>query len=631
MKKKCYRMSLPCKKSGFSLIEMLVVLLITAIIAAATAPMVTKKLAANSIAGGSNASPWNYIGMGNNIGFNMNGSDASVLIGASRLPLNAGEPKLYINTQGQEPAIGFGNNGQNTVQFAARDGSVMINSTTDNTNAGSNSVAIGTNQTFDESADNIVLIGHSAQAKYNALPVAAPENAIAIGTSSSSSFNSVSIGTNASAVIGQRFGNATAVGNNASANDDYATAIGGESKANRPRATAIGYQAEAEQNALAIGECAKAQSDDPSSSKDATYSIAIGSSAKAKLERAIAIGDSAVSNGICSIAIGGSGSRTISGITAPKATNNLAVALGSSSNASGESSMALGYGAEATNKEAIAIGKGANAIGPKSISIGINSKAEGDMSTIAIGVDSNAKAFYSVAIGQKAISNQYSAAIGHLANANSPNSVAIGSSSKATKQKSVAIGSGAEATYNFSTAIGRNAKTTADNQIALGDANASVVVAGGLEVKGNFTQSSDRRLKNVGEKFTGGLSELNKLELFNFTYKSDKNKTQHVGVMAQDLQKVFPNAVTKDSEGYFQIRFEDMFYAVINAVKELDRKIAVIVGQIKSHNDRITKLEETVKSQKQIIDAQQKAIKELNTKFEKQNAEFEKRLSRLEQ
>ncbi|MBQ7317385.1 MAG: tail fiber domain-containing protein, partial [Phascolarctobacterium sp.] len=51
---------------------------------------------------------------------------------------------------------------------------------------------------------------------------------------------------------------------------------------------------------------------------------------------------------------------------------------------------------------------------------------------------------------------------------------------------------------------------------------------------------SDRRLKNVGENFKGGLAELKKLDLFHYTYKSDKEKTPHVGVMSQDLQKVFP-------------------------------------------------------------------------------------------
>ena len=72
--------------------------------------------------------------------------------------------------------------------------------------------------------------------------------------------------------------------------------------------------------------------------------------------------------------------------------------------------------------------------------------------------------------------------------------------------------------------------------------------------------------------------------------------------MAQDLQKVFPNAVTKGEDGFLRIRWEDMFYSLINAVKELDLRITAENTELKN---RVTKLE-------------------------KENKELEKRLSKLE-
>ena len=66
------------KLRGFSLMEMMVVLLIVAIIAAASAPMVTKKLSRNV---GTGDSPWVFTGLNNNIAYNMNGGDASAIIG----------------------------------------------------------------------------------------------------------------------------------------------------------------------------------------------------------------------------------------------------------------------------------------------------------------------------------------------------------------------------------------------------------------------------------------------------------------------------------------------------------------------------------------------------------------------
>ena len=102
-------------------------------------------------------------------------------------------------------------------------------------------------------------------------------------------------------------------------------------------------------------------------------------------------------------------------------------------------------------------------------------------------------------------------------------------------------------------------------------------------------------MKNVGEKFKGGLAELKKLDLFHYTYKKDKEKTPHVGVMAQDLQKVFPNAVKKGADGYLTIRWEDMFFALINAVKELDAKVDLLVKQQKKISELETKVDKLEK------------------------------------
>ena len=44
--------------------------------------------------------------------------------------------------------------------------------------------------------------------------------------------------------------------------------------------------------------------------------------------------------------------------------------------------------------------------------------------------------------------------------------------------------------------------------------------------------------------------------------------------MAQDLEKIFPKAVFKGDDGFLRIRMEDMFYALVNAVKELDKNSA---------------------------------------------------------
>ena len=123
---------------------------------------------------------------------------------------------------------------------------------------------------------------------------------------------------------------------------------------------------------------------------------------------------------------------------------------------------------------------------------------------------------------------------------------------------------------------------------------------------------SDRRLKNVKGENKAGLEEVRKLKVFDYTFKKDENKTPRVGVIAQDLQKVFPDAVTKGEDGYLRIRMEDMFYAVVNSVKELDKLVQGLVNDVKQILEKLTAYDKEIQSLKQ------------------ENAELKARIDKLE-
>lgn len=124
--------------------------------------------------------------------------------------------------------------------------------------------------------------------------------------------------------------------------------------------------------------------------------------------------------------------------------------------------------------------------------------------------------------------------------------------------------------------------------------------------------TSDRRLKNIGSLNLAGLKELNQLKIYNYTFKNDKDKLPHIGVMAQELQKVFPNAVFEDESGYLKIRWEEMFFASINAIKELDNKIVLAIKRITNLETQIAQLEsenKTLKAQVETLSARVEKLK----------------------
>ena len=488
------------KLNGFSLMEMMVVLLIVAIIAAASAPMVTKKLSRSA---GTNDSPWVFTGLNNSIAYNMNGNDnTSAIIGSADVNRSAGQPmpKLYIESSGNEPQLGFGSQGQEGYVSLLIDRNNRRVAFSNAANIPSDSVAIGVGQTISNSQS--VVIGISARAFENT-----PET-VAIGYRAHTE--------------GRR---SIAIGSNNAARAEDAIAIGGEETyAYAPRSLAIGRQAD--------------------TASLANNSIALGCIASTEEAQAIAIGYGARASGASSIAIGSDEN------------------FGNSAKAEGENSIAVGNGATASHDNSVAIG--AKAKTTKNDEIVLGTKED------TVYIPGN------LVVGRRVLLNRETAAYHTTINPWGHN----GNWFISTED------SGCDRLWAY---LGTNEQA---------------------EHHALYVHYSDRRLKNVGEKYTAGLSELKKLDFFHYTFKDDKEKTPHVGVMAQDLQKVFPDAVTKGEDGYLRIRLEDMFYAVINAVKELDNKIAEIV-------QNITDINSTIEKQNKTIEEQQKTIDELVKRIEK--------------
>ena len=590
------------KLRGFSLMEMMIVLLIVAIIAAASAPMINKKLV-KTAAGSS--SPWVWTSLINNsIAYNLKGNNNSVAtIGASGAPGNL-NTRLYISsTNTQFPQISLGLNGDSGLHIKASNSSLLI---TDRANAyAENTVTIGRDAL---SSSGGVIIGDNAQTASDATDV------VAVGRGSRASSDS-----------------STAVGHAANAASADSIAIG-QASANGTNSTVIGAGASSTgANATSVGERAQATR---------AFATAIGSDAQAQTWFSVALGHS---------------SRADGGLAALPA-----VALGSEAQARGMGALAVGWHARALTGTTIALGVATQArrTAFASIAIGNTAATDGPRS-IAIGSQASAANTNTIAIGNhtQVTDGEEGVAIGNTTNVGF-GSVAIGSQATALGRLATALGYGATASHNSSAAIGNGAATRDTNQIVLGAPNQTVYIPGhlvvgrnvilnndsesaytavrpvnynnngiryGLRVIGGMSLNgvsiysmstasipsasngslSDRRLKNVGKPFVGGLEQIKKLEIFNYTFKQDKTNTPQVGVMAQDLQKVFPNSVFKGDDGFFRIKMDEMFYAIINAIKELDAKVTYLMDREKKINElqnqvntlekRLTALEKKVK------------------------------------
>jgi len=120
---------------------------------------------------------------------------------------------------------------------------------------------------------------------------------------------------------------------------------------------------------------------------------------------------------------------------------------------------------------------------------------------------------------------------------------------------------------------------------------------GDVQNAGGVTQfTSDIRAKKNIKDYEVGLDAIRQIntKTFEYVYKSGK---EIVGVIAQELEKIIPNAVTEKmfsftNEDGEEVTIEDfkmveqgrLFYAMLNAIKELDVKN-------KSLEERLAKIE----------------------------------------
>ena len=107
-----------------------------------------------------------------------------------------------------------------------------------------------------------------------------------------------------------------------------------------------------------------------------------------------------------------------------------------------------------------------------------------------------------------------------------------------------------------------------------------VVIDNDLTVNGTLTVNgiiipSDIRLKdnmsNIEQDESNDLFTLNPIH---FSYKNDKNKKMHYGVLAQDVEKVFPALVEeKITVGYKTVNYVELIPIIIAKMKTMQQQI----------------------------------------------------------
>ena len=106
----------------------------------------------------------------------------------------------------------------------------------------------------------------------------------------------------------------------------------------------------------------------------------------------------------------------------------------------------------------------------------------------------------------------------------------------------------------------------------------SVVISGSLKVTNDITafSTSDERLKTNITPILDGLNKIGEIKGYEYDWVENEhheNVGHDIGVIAQEIEKIAPEAVVTRENGYKAVRYEKLIPLLIQAIRELNKKI----------------------------------------------------------
>ena len=303
-----------------------------------------------------------------------------------------------------------------------------------------------------------------------------------------------------------------------------------------------------------------------------SFSTAMGVQTTASGIEATAMGDYTTASGDVSTAMGIQTTASGYGSTA----------IGNLSIASGKNSFAIGYGTLEEGNASTGTPYYRNeALEERSFVIGNRNKATGYKS-FTLGNDNLAQGIASSSIGENNISTgHYSMAFGLFSESVGDKSFAIGSNAYSDGYNTTAIGTGNTvddnaigdqwSQNNRAFVIGNGFYDESAAQLTRSDAF-TVWFNGDATLAGNLNVNSDARLKANIVSLGSTLSKLLQIDGKSYTMKKDESEKQKIGLLAQDIEKVFPELVS-ESNGIKSVNYQGLVPVLINALKEQEERI----------------------------------------------------------
>jgi len=138
---------------------------------------------------------------------------------------------------------------------------------------------------------------------------------------------------------------------------------------------------------------------------------------------------------------------------------------------------------------------------------------------------------------------------------------------------------------NFTFDAGTN-RAKINGHLVVGNITPISSTTGRIEASDDIVafSTSDGRLKENIRELDGALDKVRAIRGVSFDWRKDMEhihgyRDGDVGVIAQELQQVLPEAIRQNESGYLSVRYEKIIPLLVEVVKELDRKVDALTKQ----------------------------------------------------
>ena len=134
---------------------------------------------------------------------------------------------------------------------------------------------------------------------------------------------------------------------------------------------------------------------------------------------------------------------------------------------------------------------------------------------------------------------------------------------------------------------------SSNNRLGINDGAPAVAldVQGDINYTGVLVDVSDRNQKKNIQNLAGALEKLRYVEGVSFMMKNDSKNNVELGLIAQDVEKVYPMLVHIDPSGVKSLNYMGMIGPLVEAIKELDTENQRLRRQVQELSVRMDVIE----------------------------------------